>query len=297
MTASIDSGLTGRVALVTGANHGIGAATARALARRGARVFITYLRGPLYEGEPRPGVDDGSAPPGRALYRARQAMNADHVLAAIRAEGGTAEAAEADLADAAAVPALFDRVERAFGAVEVLVNNAAYCVPDTFLPSTLIGREQTPGGWPLETITAANHDRHFAVNSRAVALTMAEFARRHVERGATWGRIVNVSTDGASGFAGEVSYGASKHALESYSRAAAFELGPHGITVNVVSLGPVQTGWIGPELEAAVIRGTPLRRVGQPEDAADAIVFFASDQARWVTGQLLYVGGGHLMPL
>jgi 3-oxoacyl-[acyl-carrier protein] reductase len=125
---------------------------------------------------------------------------------------------------------------------------------------------------------------------------MAEFARRHIARGAEWGRIINVSTGGASCFPSEISYGASKHALESYSRAAAVELGPYGITVNVVSPGPVQTGYITLELEEKLIPEIPLRRVGTPEDVADAIVFLASEQARWITGQLLYVGGGHEMP-
>ena len=82
---------------------------------------------------------------------------------------------------------------------------------------------------------------------------MSEFARRIVRRGIRDGRIVNVSSDGASGFAGEVSYGASKHALESYSRAAAAELGKYGIRINVVSLGPTQTGWIASELAARVV--------------------------------------------
>jgi 3-oxoacyl-[acyl-carrier protein] reductase len=126
---------------------------------------------------------------------------------------------------------------------------------------------------------------------------MAEFARRHLARGGRWGRIVNVSTDGASGFAGEISYGASKHALESYSQAAARELAPYGITVNVVSLGPIQTGWISPELEESVVPTIPLGRLGLPEDVAEVIVFLSSEQARWLTGQLLYVGGGHAMPL
>ncbi len=106
-----------------------------------------------------------------------------------------------------------------------------------------------------------------------------------------------MSTDGASGFSGEISYGASKHALESYSRAAASELSRFGITVNVVSPGPVQTGYIAPELEARLASEIPLGRVGQPEDVADVIVLLASEQARGVTGQLLYVGGGHVMPL
>jgi 3-oxoacyl-[acyl-carrier protein] reductase len=288
----IDPKLDGRVVLVTGANHGIGAATARAFAAQGAAVFLTYLR--LATGPDAGPPEDGA--PGEALYRANQARSADAVVRAIRDRGGRAEAWEADLADPAAIPALFDRAERAFGPVEVLINNAAHCVADTFLPPVAFGPgERAPSGVASHPLTPESHDRHFAVNSRAVALTMAEFARRHAARGATWGRIVNVSTDGAPGFRGEVSYGASKHALESYSRAAAKELGRFGVTVNVVSLGPTQTGWIGPELEAAAAANTPLGRVGAPEDVADAIALLASEQARWLTGQLLFVGGGHRM--
>jgi len=182
----------------------------------------------------------------------------------------------------------------------VLINNAAHWEADTFLPSGEELANKFPELWAdrtIPTITTESHDRHFAVNSRAVALMMAEFTRRHIQLRAKWGRIVNVSTDGASCFPSEISYGASKHALESYSRAAAVELGPYGITVNVVSPGPVQTGYITPELEEKLTAEIPLRRVGQPNDIADVIVFLASEQARWITGQLLYVGGGNAMPL
>ncbi len=92
-----------------------------------------------------------------------------------------------------------------------------------------------------------------------------------------------------------MSYGASKHALESYSRSAARELGQYGITVNIVSPGPIQTGYITAELEKRLLPRIPLGRVGQPADVADVVVFLASEQARWVTGQKLYVGGGHAM--
>ena len=92
-----------------------------------------------------------------------------------------------------------------------------------------------------------------------------------------------------------MSYGASKHALESYSRAAAIELGRFGVTVNTVSLGPIQTGWIGPELEDKLAASTPLGRIGQTDDVASVVVFLCSDQSRWLTGQLVYVGGGHMM--
>ena len=282
---------------MTGGNnpYGIGAATAKALAAQGARVFVHYLRMPSHTAD----VELGKASvPGEAFYRAQQAKSADEIVRAIRERGGKAEAWEADLSNPAVIPELFDRAEKAFGPVDVLINNAAHCNPDTFIPqSQLDSDSRAVDGFPMRSITVGSHDQHFAVNSRAVALMMAEFARRHVERGARWGHIVNVSTDGASGFRSEVSYGASKHALESYSRAAAKELGQYGITVNVVSLGPIQTGWITPEMAQQIALETPLRAVGQPEDVADVIVFLASRQARWLTGQLIYVGGGFQMSL
>ena len=271
--------------MVTGANHGVGAATARALAAQGAAVLITYLRLPVEAA----GVSEAAGGPG-------QAMPADEVLARISREGGRAEVLEADLADPTSVPRIFDKAEATLGPVDVLVNNAAHCVADTFLPQSVLSEEtRAPDGTGVRTVTPEEHDRHFAVNSRAAALMMAEFARRYIERGASWGRIVNVSTDGAYVFPREVSYGASKLALEGYTRSAAVELGPSGITVNTVSLGAVQTGWISPELEERLSAEYPLRRVGRPEDVADVIVFFASEQARWVTAQTLYVGGGHAM--
>jgi 3-oxoacyl-[acyl-carrier protein] reductase len=288
----IDTGLHGKVALITGANHGIGAATAHALAAEGVAVFITYVRLTPWGGGATADHDD-PATPGLSLYDARRAQNADQIVDAIRAQGGRVEALEADLVDPAAIPQLFDRIEAMFGPVEVLVNNAAMGgePKDTFVP--LLDEAPDRFERAMATVTAASHDRHFAVNSRAVALLMAEYARRQVARGATWGRIINVSTDGATCFPEEVSYGASKAALESYSRSAAIELSRYGITVNIVSPGPIQTGWITPEMEASIIPSIPLGRIGQPEDVADVIVFLASEQARWLTGQRLFVGGGH----
>lgn len=278
----IDPGLNGKVAIVTGANHGIGAAIARGLAAQGCAVLLTYLRLPRL---PLPGVPDA--------YYASRAGPAEPEAAAITAAGGRALAWECDLSDPASVPALFDQAESRLGPVAVLVNNAAHWEADTLDPA---GREAgAPDQWPPRSpaFTAGSFDRHMAVNARAAALAMAELARRQAARGAHWGRIINLSTDGADGFASEVSYGTSKAALESLSRAAARELGPLGITVNIVSPGPIQTDWITPELEAAIARDTPLGRAGRPDDIADVVVFLASEQARWVTGQRLWVGGGH----
>ncbi len=293
----INTGLQGKVVLITGANHGIGAASARPLAAEGAAVFINYLRmPPLGNPDQDNSEDDQPTIPGRALYNARRATSAEAVVQAIREHGGQVEALEADLSDSATIPLLFDRAEAAFGPVEVLINNADHCVADTFIPQSLLRSDTyAPAGYRVQTITAENHDRHFAVNSRSVALMMAEYARRHIERGAHWGRIINVSTDGAACFPGELSYGASKAALESFSRSAAVELGRFGITVNIVSPGPIQTGYITPQAEERLIAEIPLGRVGLPEDVADVIIFLASEQARWLTGQLLFVGGGHRM--
>jgi 3-oxoacyl-[acyl-carrier protein] reductase len=297
-----DTGLGEKIVLVTGANHGIGAELARAFANEGAAVFVTYLR--LFAANSRDAHGDNmtarggvaeEALPGEALYHARQALPADDVVRSIRERGGRVAAMEADLSDPEIIPVIFDRAEAALGPVEVVVNNAASWEADTFIPHVLGTHDRIDRA--LHTITARSHDHHFAVNSRATALMMAEYARRHVARDARWGRIINVSTDGASCFPEEVSYGASKAALESYTRSAARELGRYGITANIVSLGPIQTGWIPPKLEREITNTIPLGRVGQPDDVADVVVFLASEQARWLTGQLLYIGGGHAMPL
>lgn len=131
------------------------------------------------------------------------------------------------------------------------------------------------------------------VNLTAPAMLMAEFARR-VPDGAPKGSrsVVNISTDAARGFPGQVAYGASKGALESLTRGAAQDLAP-AIRVNAVAPGPVQTGWMSDAVVESVLPSIPLGRVGSPEDIADAVVFLASHQARWITGQVVQVAGGH----
>jgi 3-oxoacyl-[acyl-carrier protein] reductase len=297
----IDPGLKDKVVLVTGGNnpHGIGAATARAFATQGAAVFIHYFRQSFQRDDAANGVGNSDRP-GVPFFLKMQAKSAEDVVREIRKQDGKAASWEGNLAQPDLIPTLFDRAEREFGPVDVLVNNAADYLADTFLPAKALeqgARALWEQGPLTSTITAESHDRHFAVNTRAVALMMAEFAHRHVERKRRGGRIVNVSADCSWGCPGEISYRASKHALESYSRSAAAELGPFGITVNIVSPGPVQTGYMTPEVEQELVADIPLRRIGQPEDIADAIVFLASEQACWVTGQLLCVHGGHRMAL
>ncbi len=293
----VDTGLEDRVALVTGGNHGIGAATAVAFAKEGVRVFINYLRltPEEYGGISREEADTASDP-GRGFYYRTLEQSADEVMKTMRDLNGECESWEADLADPRNISVLFDRAEGRFGKVDILVNNAAHDRCDTFIPQSELARSPNfLGEYPMKTISAESHDEHFAVNTRAVVLLIEEYARRFIERKLSWGRIINITTDGAYAHPSNISYGASKYAVESYSRAAAFELGPYGITVNVVSPGAVQTGWMTKELEESIAESYPLRRIGRPEDIAHAVVFFASQQADWITGQVLHVGGGNKM--
>jgi 3-oxoacyl-[acyl-carrier protein] reductase len=283
----LDPQLAQKVVLITGANHGIGAATALAFAEQGARLFISYFRPPTPYSDEELAQARELGVGGDRLYQAWQQQTAEPLLATIRKRGGIAVAHEADLADVSNIPALFDLCERELGPVDILINNHTYCVLETFDPQ--LTTEDESG---VFMISASEIDAHFAVNARAVALMMAEYFRRYLARGATRGRVINISTDAAHAHPANVSYAASKHAIESYSRSAASEMGKYGVTINIVAPGPIQTGYITPQAEADIAAGTPLGRVGAPDDVADVIVFLASEQARWMTGQLLYVGGG-----
>jgi 3-oxoacyl-[acyl-carrier protein] reductase len=262
------SSLLDRTVLVTGANNGIGAAIVRAFARQGARIGLHFLEAaaPAVDG-----VQIGHVFAGRE--------GAKTVARQVQDLGARVVLLPADLADPASIGPLFNAVEAALGPVEILVNNAAHFEnPDTVFD-----------------VSAGTFDRCFAVNSRAPALLMGEFARRYRQRGARFGRIINISTDAARAFATQIGYGASKLALEALTRSVAYELGPLGITVNAIAPGPVQTGYITPEMERQLLPTIPLRRLGTPEDIADAVVLLASEGTRWMTGQVVQVAGGHAL--
>ena len=257
--------LDGRSILVTGANSGIGRRIAIYLAQQGADVAVHYL-------------EKTSTKPGEhhtALGRAA----ADEVVHEIRGLGRRGVALAGDLALPESAAAILAAAEEQLGPLYGLVNNAAHCqLPDTLLEA----------GWD-------GYRNHFDVNLGAPALMMGEFARRCRDRGQRTGRIVNISTDSARAFPGQVFYGASKAALEATTRAAAIELGPLGVTVNAVAPGPVQTGWIDDALAEQVIPTIPVRRLGLPQDIADAVAFLMSDTASWISGQIIQVAGGHAL--
>ncbi len=197
----------------------------------------------------------------------------DHVAAEV---GGVA--VEADLLDVDTAARLFDAAEQQIGAVDILVNNATGWVQDTFKPAVVDRFDR-----PMLPVSADTIDRNLGVDARASALLIAELARRHVERGATWGRIVGLTSGGPHGFPEEVSYGAAKGALERYTLAAAAELAELGITANIVYPPVTDTGWVTDDVRAAV------GRVAQPEEVAEVIAYLCSDAARLVTGNVIHL--------
>ena len=265
--------LRDHVALVTGANHGIGAATARALARRGARVLVSYLR---LTPEIDPGLPDE--------YSRHRSADAEQVLSAIRDEGGRAIALEADLADTATPGRLFDVAESELGPVDILINNASGWLADTFVPAE-------PDRFKRNTtrVSADTFDRQFAVDARAPAALIAEFARRHAARQATWGRIIGLTSGGPNGFPSEVSYGAAKAALENYTMSAAYELASLGITANIVHPPVTDTGWITEDVRRYVDSRPDLIHIAQPREVADIIAFLVSDEAQLITGNVIHL--------
>ena len=262
---------TSHVAVVTGANHGIGAATALALARSGVRVLCTYLR---VQDPPDPGTPEA--------YREQRSRDAGAVVAEIEAEGGSAVGVEADLADPQTPARLFDLAEAELGPVDILVNNATGWVQDTFAP-----RSRDRFGRGLAPVDERSWRQQFTVDAMAPALLIAELARRHRERGARWGRIVGLTSGGDLGFPEEVSYGAAKAAQVSYTMSAAVELAELGITANMVHPPVTDTGWVTEGVRQAVAESPTHVHVATPAQVAEVICYLASDAAGLVSGNVI----------
>src|SRR5260370_6584295 len=182
----INPGLQNKVVLITGANHGIGAATAQALALQGAHIFITYLRLPPLGKSSEQADEADMHVPGLALYNFKRSQTASEVIQQIRAQGGAVEALEADLTDPRTIPLLFDRAEATFGPVDILINNADYCVADTFLPPSRHEEAMTPPGYAPSFITSPSHAAPLPLNTAAIPLLISDFAHRRIEQGRHW---------------------------------------------------------------------------------------------------------------
>ena len=244
--------LQGQVAVVTGASKGIGAAIAEHLASAGAAVVVNY---------------------------ASSRAGAEAVVQRIQHTGGKAVAVQADVSKLEDVRRLFAETKKAFGKLDILVNNAGIY---EFAP--------------LEAISAEHFHKQFDLNVLGLLLTTQE-AVKHF--GPSGGSVVNMSSFAATSAPPNVSvYSGTKAAVNAITRSLAQELGPRKIRVNGVSPGVTETeglhtaGISGSDFEKQLEAQTPLGRIGQPQDIAPAVVFLASPESAWITGETLHVSGG-----
>jgi 3-oxoacyl-[acyl-carrier protein] reductase len=244
--------LTGKVAVVTGASKGIGAAIAKQLAADGAQVVVNYSTG--REG-------------------------ADKVVSDITKAGGRAIAVGASVAKEADIEVLFKETAKAYGKIDILVNNAGVY-----------------GFAPLEDVTADEYKRQYDTNVLGLLLT-TKAALPHFP--AEGGSVINISSVVSTLAPAATSvYSSTKGAVDTITKSLAKELGQRKIRVNAINPGFIITegthtaGLIGSDFEKGAIDSTPLGRAGLPEDIAPPVSFLASDDARWITGETIFVSGG-----
>jgi 3-oxoacyl-[acyl-carrier protein] reductase len=247
----IMSKLKGKVAVVTGASKGIGAAIAKSLAAEGASVVVNY---------------------------ASSKSGADKVVSAITAAGGKAVAVGGDVSKAAEAQGIVDAAIKNYGRLDILVNNSGVYEFS-----------------PIEAVTEEQFHKIFNINVLGVLLT-TQAAAKHLGEGAS---IINIGS-GVSSLTPPNSavYTGTKGALDAITGVLAKELGPRKIRVNSVNPGIVDTegtqsaGFIGSDFEKSIVAQTPLGRAGRVDDIASVVTFFASDDAKWITGERVIAGGG-----
>src|SRR6266487_1922177 len=245
--------LDGKVAVVTGASKGIGAAIAKHLAAEGAAVVVNY---------------------------SSSKEGADRVVDEIAKQDGKAIAVRADISKKADVERLFSEAKKTFGHVDILVNNAGVY---EFLP--------------LENVTEEHFHKHFDVNVLGLLLAIQQAVKHFGPEG---GSIINISSSASMSAPPTASvYSATKAAVDTITKSLAKELGPRNIRVNVINPGMVETeglhsaGFVGSEFQKMFESQSPLGRIGQPDDVAPSVVFLASSDAGWITGETLIVSGGY----
>jgi 3-oxoacyl-[acyl-carrier protein] reductase len=245
--------LDGKVAIVTGASKGIGTAIAKHLAAEGAAVVVNY---------------------------SSSKEGADRVVDEITKHGGKAVAVRANMAKKAEVERLFSEAKKAFGRLDILVNNAGVY---EFLP--------------LENVTEEHFHKHFDVNVLGLLLAIQEATKYFGPEG---GSVINISSSASMSAPPTASvYSATKAAVDTITKSLAKELGPRKIRVNAINPGMVVTeglhagGFVGSDFQKLFEAQSALGRIGQPDDVAPAVVFLASPDASWITGETLVISGGY----
>ncbi|MDI3091153.1 SDR family oxidoreductase [Priestia megaterium] len=253
--------LINKIAIVTGASRakGIGTEICRELAREGADIFFTHWS--KYD-------------------RLMDYCNEDdfkwskRLMEEIRSLGVRCESMELDLSQPNAPRKLLDEVQNKLGSPSILVNNATHSMDVDF-----------------RSIDADMLDAHYNVNVRGTCLLTVEFAR--LIEGKHGGRIINmVSGQDKSPEPGNLAYVATKGAVSTFTKSVAIELAPLKITVNAVDPGPTNTGWMSSELKEELLPKFPMGRLGEPRDAAKLVIFLASEESEWITGQIIHSDGG-----
>lgn len=251
--------LKGKIAIITGVSRlkGIGAAICKELAGAGYHIFFTYWT--EYD-KKMPWSIDLDEP----MKLKEELMKT----------GVKVSSMELDLTQYDAPEQLFRRVSEQLGYPDVLINNAAYSTNNNF-----------------STITAEELDQHYMVNIRATTLLSSKFAQKFDKK--SGGRIVNITSGQFQGpMSGELAYATTKGAVDALTITLSAELAPLGITVNAVNPGPTDTGWMTEEIKSELTPMFPFGRIGEPKDVAKTIKFLVSDEADWITGQIIHSEGG-----
>ena len=249
-----------RLAIVTGASRrrGIGAAVCLALARTGADIFFTHW-----------------SPYDRLMPWGAEEEEPDLLRKLIQALGVRCEHMTVDLAEVDAPQRVIQTAQAQMGVASILVNNATHDDMDA----------------PFDQLDTRTLDAYYAVNMRGTMLLSVEFARNFALPAG--GRIINLTSgQGRGPMPGKLAYVATKGAIEAFTVTLAAEVAPRGITVNAVDPGPTDTGWMNDKVKQELLPRFPMGRIGQPEDAARLITFLASEDAAWITGQIIRSNGG-----
>jgi 3-oxoacyl-[acyl-carrier protein] reductase len=250
-----------RIAIVTGASRqrSIGTAVCRALAQDGIDILFTHWS--RYD---------------RFMHYKGEEETPNHLQNELREKGVRCEQMSVDLGEVDAPQRILDTVVERLGVPSILINNAVH-------------DEESQ---PFDQLTAATLDKFYAVNIRGTLLLSVEFARRFSPQSAGGGIINLTSGQGVGAMPGKLPYVATKGAIEAVTVTLAAELASRGITVNAVDPGPTDTGWMTEEIRRELLPHAPMGRIGQSEDAARLIRFLASEDAGWVTGQIIHSRGG-----